>query len=410
MFDRSFPRVRTLRPPGGVRTGPPDGPRSLATTGGGFHGPPCVPSIRAAAPLKLLIIAAAETGLLISREHDVKIALLTDAWFPQVNGVVRTLDHVREELEAMGHEMLVISPADFKTYPLPRYPEIRLAFRPARAMRRRLDEARPDAIHIATEGPIGWAGRRYCTKRRVPFSTSYHTQFPLYLRKYAGVPHGLTYAVFRWFHGGSQGTLVPTKSIKRELDAVGFRNVKVWTRGVNHELFHPRDRNFLQDERPIFMYVGRVAVEKNIEAFLQLDLPGTKYIVGDGPARATLERRFPRVRFVGVKHGEELARHYAAADVFVFPSHTDTFGIVMLEAMASGVPVAAYPVTGPIDVVENGVSGMVHEDLRKACLECLEIDPERCLAYARNFTWRRCAEMFRDNLAPINWSAARGLA
>ena len=336
-----------------------------------------------------------------------KIALLTDAWFPQVNGVVRTLNHVREELEALGHSMLVISPQDFRTYPLPRYPEIRLAFMPGRRIRHTLDEARPDAIHIATEGPIGFAGRLYCARRRIPFSTSYHTQFPLYLKRYAGMPRGLTYAVFRWFHGGSQGTLVPTKSMKRELDRYRFRHVKVWTRGVNHELFHPRDRNYLPFERPIFMYVGRVAVEKNIEAFLSLDLPGTKVVVGDGPARASLERKFKKVQFLGVKHGEELACHYAAADVFVFPSLTDTFGIVMLEAMASGVPVAAYPVTGPIDVVENGVSGLVDEDLHKACLECLEIEPERCLEYSRNFTWRRCAEMFHDNLARIDWSRAR---
>lgn len=338
-----------------------------------------------------------------------KIALLTDAWFPQVNGVVRTLNHVKEELEAAGDSMLVISPADFKTYPLPRYPEIRLAFMPSRTIRRRLDETQPDAVHIATEGPIGFAARRYCAKRRIPFSTSYHTQFPLYLKKYAAIPRRISYPVFRWFHGGSEGTLVPTKSMKRELDRYQFRKVKVWTRGVNHEMFHPRDKNFIQDERPIFMYIGRVAVEKNIEAFLSLDLPGTKYVVGDGPARASLERRYKKVRFVGMKHGEELARYYAAGDVFVFPSLTDTFGIVMLEAMASGVPVAAYPVTGPIDVVENGVSGIVHEDLQKACLESLEIEPERCLQYSKNFTWKRCAEMFRDNLAPIDWSTARGI-
>ncbi|MCC6906606.1 MAG: glycosyltransferase family 1 protein [Phycisphaerales bacterium] len=329
-----------------------------------------------------------------------RIALVTDAWLPQVNGVVTTLGHVVRQLEAMGDEILVINPQLFRTYPLPRYPEIRLAWLPGRKMRRMLREFNPQAIHIATEGPLGIAARLHCGLRNIPFNTSYHTQFPQYLEKYAWIPASWTYRVMRWFHGRANATLVPTAHVREELEARGFANVRVWTRGVDADLFKPGDKDFLPGDRPISLYVGRVATEKNIEAFLEADVPGTKYIVGDGPARPGLQRKYPNARFVGVKKGEELAKHYAAADVFVFPSRTDTFGVVMLEAMACGVPVAAYPVTGPIDVVAPGVSGVLHDDLATAIRGALKVDPASCLKYAQGFSWKRCAEMFREALKP----------
>lgn len=327
-----------------------------------------------------------------------RIALVTDAWLPQVNGVVTTLGHVVRQLEAIGDEVLVIQPRLFRTWPCPRYPEIRLAWMPGRKVRRLLREFTPDAIHIATEGALGIAARLYCGRRRLRFNTSYHTQFPQYLRRYALIPEGWTYRLMRWFHGRAKATLVPTARVKDELDARGFTNVRVWTRGVDTDLFRPGDKSFLPGERPISLYVGRIAREKNIEAFLEADVPGTKYLVGDGPVRASLEKKYPAARFVGVKKGAELARHYAAADVFVFPSRTDTFGVVMLEAMACGVPVAAYPVTGPIDVVKSGASGVLHDDLATAIRDALMIDPASCLRYAQGFSWRRCAEMFREAL------------
>lgn len=339
-----------------------------------------------------------------------RIALCTDAWHPQVNGVVRTLSTVVEDLEARGHEVLVVHPGLFRTMPCPRYPEIRLAPFCGAGVRRRLREFAPDAIHVATEGPIGLAARRWCRRRRIPFTTSYHTQFALYLKKYAAIPPAWTYRAMRWFHGAAERTLVPTPSTGRELESFGFTNIVVWTRGVDVELFRPMDRDFLGLERPVFAYCGRVAVEKNIEAFLALDLPGTKLVIGDGPMRSTLERRFPDACFVGMKRGEELVRHFSEGDVFVFPSRTDTFGVVMLEANACGLPIAAYPVTGPIDVVEPGVNGFVDEDLASAARRALAIDRGQCRRHALGYTWSRCATMFRDNLAPIGASMRGGRA
>jgi glycosyltransferase involved in cell wall biosynthesis len=331
----------------------------------------------------------------------VRIALVTDAWFPQVNGVVTTLNNVKTELERDGHEFLVIHPGLFRTVRCPRYPEIRLSMLPGRKVRRLLGDFQPHAIHIATEGPLGLAARRHCRGARLPFTTSYHTQFAHYLKMYFGVPRGCTYALVRWFHSAAQRTLVPGPSVGRELEARGFRNLVVWTRGVDTDLFRPRDKTLLADARPVFLFVGRVAHEKNIEAFLKLDLPGTKVLIGDGPAMNDLVRRYDRVRFLGYKHGIDLAQHVAAADVFVFPSRTDTFGVVMLEAMACGLPVAAFPVTGPIDVVKPNISGALNHDLRQAAMEALRLSPQSCRQYALEFSWRRCADMFRDNLAGI---------
>ncbi|MCW2237553.1 glycosyltransferase family 4 protein [Azospirillum canadense] len=329
------------------------------------------------------------------------ILIVSDAWFPQVNGVVRTISTVRAELEAMGHRVEVIGPDRFRTVPMPTYPEIRLALGAGRRLWSMIDAMRPDCIHIATEGPLGFAARRYCLKRGKPFTTAYHTRFPEYVRDRAPVPLALSYAVVRRFHKPSSAVMVATQSIENDLAARGFDNIRRWTRGVDTDLFRPRAKGFLNVPRPISLYVGRVAVEKNLEDFLRLDLPGTKLVVGDGPARAELQQKYPDVIWAGAKHGEDLARHYAEADVFVFPSRTDTFGLVLLEALASGVPVAAYPVPGPLDVVNGSGTGCLDENLKHAVETALTIPAERCRDYALSYSWRRSAEQFLANLRPF---------
>lgn len=331
-----------------------------------------------------------------------RLALVTDAWLPQVNGVVRTLGHTIREVEAAGHEVTVISPAQFRTIPCPTYPEIRLALFAGRAVRRRLDALDPDAVHVSTEGPLGLAARNWCVRRRRPFTTAYHTQFPEYVRARAPVPLSVGYAVVRWFHGRATRTLVTTPSMQRQLEARGLRNLHLWGRGVDTELFRPRGKEFLDLPRPVWLYFGRVAVEKGIGDFLALDLPGTKLVVGDGPACEELKRRYPAAVFAGYRHGEDLATHISASDVFVFPSRTDTFGLVLLEAMACGIPVAAYPVTGPIDVVRDGVTGVLREDLREAALAALRLDPAACRAHALAHSWEASTRQFLTALAPVH--------
>jgi glycosyltransferase involved in cell wall biosynthesis len=330
----------------------------------------------------------------------VKIAIVTDAWRPQTNGVVKTLGTTADGLRALGHDVRIIEPNQFKTWPCPTYPEIRLAWLPYGRVSELLEEFGPDAIHIATEGTLGAAARKWCLRRRLPFTTSYHTQFPEYVRARVPIPLAVSYAHLRRFHSSAERTMVATPAMQRLLESRGFKNIVRWTRGVDVSLFKPRDKRFLDSPRPIAMYVGRVAVEKNIEAFLKLELPGTKVVVGDGPARAELEAKYPNAKFVGFKFGEELASHVAAADVFVFPSRTDTFGLVLLEAMACGVPVAAYPVTGPIDVVTRGVTGELDEDLGAAALAALKLDPNQCRAYALANTWETATRQFLSHLAP----------
>ncbi|MGC1300887.1 MAG: glycosyltransferase family 1 protein [Caulobacteraceae bacterium] len=334
-----------------------------------------------------------------------RILLATDAWEPQVNGVVRTLSRTVAECRAMGHEVEVVSPDQFKTLPLPTYPEIRLAMGAYEPMQERFKAFEPEAIHIATEGPVGLAARRLCIEWKLPFTTSYHTRFPEYVAARFPAPVSAGYAYMRWFHKPSGRVMVATPTMREELTRRGFRNLSPWSRGVDTELFHP-DRasefpDLLKDAaRPIFLNVGRVAPEKNIEAFLELDLPGSKVIVGDGPARETLRERFPAAIFVGAQQGEMLAAHFAKADVLVFPSLTDTFGLVILEAMAAGTPVAAYPAPGPIDIIPGSGAGVVDEDLRKACLGALEIDWAAARRYAEGFSWRASAEEFVLNLQP----------
>jgi glycosyltransferase involved in cell wall biosynthesis len=329
-----------------------------------------------------------------------KIALVTDAWHPQINGVVTTLTRTLESLEQLGHATRTVAPTEFRTVPCPTYSEIRLALFPRRRLGRALEEFAPDAVHVATEGPLGQAARGWCLAERMPFTTSYHTQFPQYIRARFPVPQSWSYAYLRHFHGDAARVMVATEHIRRDLEAHGFQRLALWTRGVDVQLFRPRERDYLPDRRPITMYVGRLAVEKNLDAFLSLKLPGTKYVVGGGPALSELRARYADVVFTGFKYGEELASHLAAADVFVFPSRTDTFGLVLLEAMACGVPVAAYPVVGPIDVVKRGVSGCLHEDLATAIAGALELNRDDCRQYALGFTWERATQQFLSNLEP----------
>ena len=308
----------------------------------------------------------------------------------------------------MGHEVVMVTPDRFRTVPCPTYPEIRLAVRPGRQMARLIEAAQPCAIHIATEGPLGWAARRHCLRRVVPFTTAYHTRFPEYIRARFRVPLPLSYAVMRRFHGASARVMVATQGIEDELARRGFRNIGRWSRGVDTALFRPRPE--LRGEAgpyaglagPIFLYVGRVAVEKNVEAFLGLDLPGTKVVVGDGPQLEDLRRRFPATVFAGARSGEDLARHYAAADVFVFPSRTDTFGLVLLEALASGLPVAAYPVPGPLDVIGDAPVGVLSEDLGAAARAAAALPAPACRDYAMGFSWQACAHQFIANLSPLD--------
>jgi len=331
-----------------------------------------------------------------------RILILTDAWYPQVNGVVRTLDAVATELRAMGEEVRFVTPDLFANMPCPTYPEIRLALVTPRRVAAIFDDFAPDAIHIATEGPIGLAGRRACIARGLVFTTSFHTRFPEYVNARCHLPVSAGYRIVRWFHGAAHTTMVATETLRGELASRGFGRLALWTHGVDAELFHPGAKDFVDGPRPVWLYVGRVAVEKNIGAFLDLDLAGTKYVVGDGPLIDRLRRRYPAVRFVGTQSGAALAAYYAAADVFVFPSRTDTFGNVILEALACGVPVAAYPVPGPRDVINGCPVGALDEDLAEAARRALGISPEACRAFALRRTWRASALQFLANLARVD--------
>jgi glycosyltransferase involved in cell wall biosynthesis len=337
-----------------------------------------------------------------------KIAIVTDAWAPQVNGVVRTLSAVTERLRSLGHEVLVISPDQYASIPCPSYPEIRLALATRYGVGARLDDFAPDAVHIATEGPLGIAARRFCLNHGYPFTTAYHTQFPDYLARRTGLPASVFWPFIRWFHAPAAGILVSTETVRQQLRDQGLHQVVHWGRGVDLGCFTPSAPHpalYAGLPRPIQLYVGRVAVEKNIEAFLASDHPGSKVVVGDGPARELLARSYPDAHFVGAQSGAALAGHYAGADVFVFPSRTDTFGLVMIEAMACGTPVAAFPVSGPLDVL-SAASGVMDEDLTRAIAGALLLDRQTCAAAGRGFTWDASTRQFLTALVPISGPVA----
>jgi glycosyltransferase involved in cell wall biosynthesis len=347
-----------------------------------------------------------------------KIALVTDAWQPQVNGVVTTLVELVRELEGLGHRVEVIHPGLFKTRPCPGYAGIDLAVRPKALLADKLDAFAPEAIHIATEGPLGWAARGYCMKRGLRFTTAFHTKFPEILHAALKIPLSWGYALFRHFHKASSGVLVPTQGVLRMLEQRGFRNLRSWTHGVDTQLFsfqpeaQPCSRMGML-VRPVSLFVGRVSYEKNIEAFLALDIPGTKVVCGVGPLEASLKDRYPQVRWLGVLPRDELARVYAAADVFVFPSRSETFGLVMLEAMASGTPVAAYPVDGPLEVLGKPDGschgGVMHEDLKHACYSAMAVPRHEARARALDFSWLQAAQLFEGHLVPASRKAGSKL-
>lgn len=344
-----------------------------------------------------------------------RILIVSDAWTPQVNGVVRTLLTLVGKLRERGHQVLTLTPDAFRTVPCPTYPEIRLAVLPGRRVAQALEAFRPEAVHIATEAPLGWAARAACLRRGIPFTTAFHTKFPEYVHARFGVPVAWSYALMRHFHAPSKALMVATQGIEDELAAWGLKNIRRWTRGVDTTLFRPRPKTlFAGLPRPVFLYTGRVAVEKNIAAFLGLDLPGSKVVVGDGPQLATLKAAHPEVTFCGARHGSDLAEHFASADVFVFPSLTDTFGLVLLEALASGLPVAAFPVAGPVDVIAgasgpDGV-GILARDLRAAALGALDIPSDRCRTFAETRSWETSVDQFLCNLAPFDPEAVFGPA
>ena len=330
-----------------------------------------------------------------------KILIATDAWYPQINGVVRSLEQTATALTCLGVDTEFLTPAQFRSVPLPTYPEIRLALAQSSAVLAHVEAGAFDAVHIATEGPVGHAARRACRRNGLAFTTSYHTRFPEYLRARAPVPQEWTYAWLRRFHAGAATTMVATKSLREELSQRGFKHLALWSRGVDTDLFRPRAREALDLPGPIFLYVGRLAVEKNIEAFLDLDLPGTKVVVGDGPHRANLAARYSEAVFLGARTGESLAGIYASADVFVFPSRTDTFGIVLLEALASGLPVAGFPVPGPLDVIGEETVGVLDTDLGAAALGALRVSRTACRDFALGRTWKKSAEEFLANIVRL---------
>ena len=330
-----------------------------------------------------------------------RILIATDAWHPQVNGVVRTLTSLSRSASALGADVSFLTPDGFPSVGVPTYPGLRIALPNRREIARRIEVASPDAIHIATEGPIGWAVRAYCRRRKLAFTTSYTTRFPEYIAVRTIIPAGLSYVVLRHFHAAAAMTMVATASLRQELGARGFRKLGTWTRGVDTDLFRPEAAAELDLPRPIFMTMGRVAVEKNLEAFLALNLPGSKVVIGDGPQKALLERRYPKARFLGEKTGQDLTSHLAAADVFVFPSLTDTFGVVQLEALACGTPIAAFPVTGPLDVIADHPVGALDTDLRSACIRALGISRESCRGFALERSWENSARQFIGNLSTL---------
>lgn len=338
------------------------------------------------------------------------ILIVTDAWLPQVNGVVRSLEWTARELEKMGVRVEFLSPQEFVTIPCPTYPDIRLSLTHRRAVQRRMAAYDCEHLHIATEGPLGLLAASAARRMGMPYTTGYHTRFPEYVEARWPLPVSWFYAWFRRFHNFGSGCMVATETLRADLASRGFRNLMMWSRGVDADLFRPTEASVLPPDlpRPIFINVGRVSVEKNIKAFLDLDLPGSKVVVGDGPQLTSLRNDYPEVHFTGAKSGEDLARHFASADAFVFPSLTDTFGLVILEALACGIPIAAYPVMGPRDVIGSSGTGILSEDLRQAALDALKIPADRCRAWALKYSWASCTQQFLDNAVAAQTSHETG--
>jgi glycosyltransferase involved in cell wall biosynthesis len=339
-----------------------------------------------------------------------RILIVTEAADPQVNGVVRTLKMTRRELTRLGHEVELLTPASFVSVPCPTYPEIRLSLTLPGQVARRIDAFAPDCLHIATEGPLGWMARAVARRRGWPFTTAYHSRFPEYIHARLRWPLTWSYAALRAFHNAGAGTLVPTPAIVADLRARGFTQARLWSRGVDLQMFSPQGERLPRGTRPVFLYVGRLAIEKNVEAFLGLDLPGEKWVAGDGPATARLKARFPAARWIGVLDGPSLAALYRTADVMVFPSRTDTFGLVILESLACGTPVAAFPVPGPIDVIADSGAGVLDADLRQACLQALRVPRDRARAHAERFSWAAASAQFLAALRPVHRVADRSAA
>lgn len=335
-----------------------------------------------------------------------KIAFITDAWKPQINGVVTTIENTCKSMLENGQEVLLITPDQFNTIPCPSYPSIKLSILCYGKVKRLLDDFQPEHIHIATEGPLGLAARRYCLKHKLAFTTSFHTLFAEYINLRFKIPVTWGYRLLRWFHSPAGRVMIATSSVEADLIARGFNKNKTarWSRGVDTTRFRPRDKAFIDLPRPVSMYVGRVAIEKSIDDFLRLDIPGTKIVVGDGPQLEKLKKNYPDTVFAGFQTGEALANYMAAADVFVFPSRTDTFGIVMLDALACGVPVAAYPVQGPLDVLVDNKTGCMRENLEDAINGALALDAEDCRNHALQYSWQQCSQQFLSNLVPVQFS------
>ena len=333
-----------------------------------------------------------------------KLLVVTDTWEPQVNGVVRTLRSLISSLACMGVQVDTITPQQFFNVPHPTHPDIRLALNAWPKCGRMIERLKPEYIFIVTEGPLGMASRHYCLRKQLNFVTSFTTNFPKYLQSRLGIPEAWTFNWLRWFHAPAASVLVASRSMRRELKQRGFRNARLWTRGVDTELFRPRGESVFTDlKRPIWLYVGRIAQEKNLDAFLSMSIDGTKVVVGEGSALRRLRLKYPEAVFVGNKHGEELARHYSSGDVFVFPSKSETFGLVLLEALASGTPIAAYPVTGPMDIVTSSDVGVLHSDLRQAALGALSLSSVNCRRHAVKFKWEHCAEMLMQCIPSNDW-------
>ena len=329
-----------------------------------------------------------------------KIIIVTDAWYPQVNGVVRTLDETSKQLKKLGHEVKLISPEGFLTIPCPTYPEIRLSLFPGAKVSSMIREFNPDCLHISTEGPLGLSARGYASRNGLAFTSAYHTRFPEYVHARTKLPLKITYSFLRWFHSRSELVMVPTEEVKKDLIKYEIGNPKIWSRGVDLEIFKPK-KGRRKNKKPILLNVGRVAVEKNLEAFLKIDLPYEKWVVGDGPALKELKKKYPEVIFHGAKNKEELEYYYNKADVFVFPSKTDTFGLVLLEAMACGLPVAAFPVSGPLDVIGSSNAGCLNSSLKEACKKALLIPRKVPREYAKTFSWEVTSKTFETYLVSI---------